>query len=98
MSWRPDGWKNPYPDKPDDYNYDQEDDVRPAVSRELCKEAYEFSADAILEALKKEGTNIKERHSYCCPCGVCLNGEDCQATDNGWLVFIPKVKKVAKVS
>lgn len=49
----------------------------------------EAGADAILKALKKTGYAIKNREAYCCPCQVCNTGEDCIATEDGVIVFIP---------
>lgn len=56
-------------------------------------ELIEAGADAMLKGLKKEGTKVKDKESYCCPCQVCNNGEDCIATDTGYLVFVPEEEK-----
>jgi hypothetical protein len=52
--WRPEGFNNPYPPKPEDYNYDCEDDVRPETARKMAYNAFELGADALMEALKKD--------------------------------------------
>ena len=49
----------------------------------------ECEANAMLEGLKKTGAFIKEAEAYCSPCEACNTGEDCIATEDGWLTFIP---------
>jgi len=46
-------WVNPYMDKPDGYDWDSRDDLRPAVHWEICKDVYEAGADAYEGGLKK---------------------------------------------
>jgi hypothetical protein len=75
--WRPDGWR-----EIKDKIYDKIALDDPYYSIEVY-EAIEDGADAMLEALKKQGTYGLKLH-----CIPCFPGEK-EATLYGWDVFIP---------
>lgn len=52
-------------------------------------EAYQRGKRDILEALKREGTHLEDGKAYYSPCGCCNTGEDCEAKEAGYVVFIP---------
>lgn len=84
--WRPEGWKNPYPvlDGLDEGTLDSLEDILPAVSAEMVHNAFEASADAMLEALKTLGQHYDDIEAPYRTIGVLK-----EIKEPGTLVFIP---------
>lgn len=83
MSWRPDGWVNPYHITERALGTEVKFNQYPEF------EVYEAGADAVLEALKKEAR--LEKHKYCTELiKIHLDGTVTIETSPkyGWLVFI----------
>jgi len=68
MAWKPEGWKNPY------------QTIFPQPSHEYEQGIFEAGADAMFEAIKREGT----------PTGLPYTAYANER--KGWLVFIPDDK------
>jgi len=75
MAWRPEGWKNPYIGE-----------FNTTWTMALERVAYELGADAMLEALRKQGVHVDRATAFCCLSEhVTLSNKD----NTGTYLFIP---------
>lgn len=79
-TWRPEGWKNPY------FRSGDFGDGQISWNEQPEFSTFEAGADAMLEALKKEATYLKNDGTA--PYGYVL-GKILKLAEKGWLVFIP---------
>ena len=78
--YRPENWKNPW--------NTVDDTSPPGYVNDLLITCYEAGADAMLEALKKEGSHQKIQHiigAHSVGLTYFYEGD----AEEGWLVFIP---------
>ena len=83
MSWRPDGWLNPYSGVTRQ-RYPGAEPIYTKLPQEIQQRAYEDGANAILVALKAAGHYIEDE--------TATNRDGLGHTTPGWRVWIPEDK------